>query len=52
MKRVSVSTYRKDTLYPKVVKATARLLKKKTTIGTIEVFVEMGNLIPSDLAAR
>ncbi len=44
MKKVSVGTYRKDTLYPKVVKATSRLLSTSDEISTIAILQQMGNL--------
>ena len=46
MKKVTVGTYKKDTLYPKVVKATARILKRSDVICPVEVLLEMGNLEP------
>ncbi len=44
MKKVSVGTYRKDTLYPKVVKATARLLNTSDEISPVAILLQMGNL--------
>lgn len=41
--KVTVGTYRKDTLYPKVVRATARILKKSEVVSPIsgkEVYVD------------
>ncbi len=44
VKKVSVGTYKKDTLYPKVVRATARILKTSDEISPVAVFLQMGNL--------
>ena len=44
MKKVSVGTYRTDTLYPKVVKATAILLKASDEISPVAILLQMGNL--------
>jgi hypothetical protein len=46
MKKVTVGTYKKDTLYPKVVRATARILKRSDEISPVEILLEMGNLEP------
>jgi hypothetical protein len=44
MQKVTVRTYKKDTLYPKVVRATARILKRSDVITPVEILIEMGNL--------
>ncbi len=44
MKKVTVQNYRQDTLYPRVVKATARLLKTSNEISPVTILIEMGNL--------
>jgi len=44
MKKVTVSNYKQDTLYPKVIRATARILKRADEISPVEIFLEMGNL--------
>jgi hypothetical protein len=46
MKNVSVATYRKDILYPKVVKATARILNTSDEISPLTILLQMGNLEP------
>jgi hypothetical protein len=46
MKKVTVRTYKKDTLYPKVVRATARILKRSDVISPVEILIQMGNLEP------
>jgi hypothetical protein len=51
MKPVSLDNYKNDTLYPVVVKAVARLLKKQNDMGVIDIFLEMGNLTPKDFDA-
>lgn len=51
MKKVTIGTYRKDTLYPKVVRATASLLQKSDEISPVDVLIEIGNLKPSDYDA-
>ena len=48
MKKVSVGTYKKDTLYPRVVTATARVLKTSNEISPVAVLLQMGNLEPRD----
>jgi hypothetical protein len=51
MNPVSLNNYKKDTLYPSVVKAVAKLLNKQNEMGVIDVFLEMGNLTPKDFDA-
>lgn len=48
MKKVTVSTYRKDKLYPKVVRATAELLNESDEISPIAILMQIGNLEPQD----
>lgn len=48
MKKVTVGTYRKDSLYPKVVRATAALLRESDEISTVALLMKIGNLIPVD----
>jgi len=42
--KVTVSTYRKDKYYPRVVRAVARVLSKSNVVAPVEVLIEMGNL--------
>jgi hypothetical protein len=49
MKKVTLENYKKDSLYPKVVKASARALKGRNEFTVVEIMVEMGNIIPKDL---
>jgi hypothetical protein len=51
MKKVTVGTYRKDTLYPKVVRATAELLKEADEISTVAILMKIGNLTQKDYDA-
>ncbi len=44
MKTVTVNTYRKDTYYPRVVRAIAKVLSKSDVVAPVEVLIEMGNL--------
>ena len=44
MKHVTLSTYRKDKYYPRVVRAIAKILMRSDTVATVEVLIEMGNL--------
>lgn len=44
MKKTTVSTYRQDKYYPKVVRAVAKILSKSDEISSVEVLIEMGNL--------
>jgi hypothetical protein len=46
MKKVTVGTYKKDTLYPRVVGAIACILKRSDVISPVEILLEMGNLDP------
>ena len=46
MKKVSVGAYKKDALYPKVVRAVARILKASDEISPVAVLLQMGNLEP------
>ena len=48
MKKVTVGTYRKDKLYPKVVRATASLLKESDEISPVSILIQLGNLTPRD----
>ena len=48
MKKVTVGTYRKDRLYPKVVRATAELLRKSDEISPVAILMQIGNLTPQD----
>ena len=51
MKKVTVGTYRKDTLYPKVVRAIAELLRESDEISPVAILMKTGNLTPQDLEA-
>jgi hypothetical protein len=51
MKRVTVGTYKKDTLYPRVVGAIACILKRSDVISPVKILLEMGNLDPKALEA-
>lgn len=51
MKTVTVGTYRKDKLYPKVVRAVASLLRDSDEISPVAVFMRSGNLSPKDYEA-
>ncbi|MGV7224743.1 MAG: hypothetical protein ACQ9MH_24895 [Nitrospinales bacterium] len=51
MKKVTVGTYRKDTLYPKVVRATAELLKEADEISPVAILMKIGNLTQKDYDA-
>ena len=44
MKKVTVSTYRKDKYYPRVMKAFAKILSKSDVVAPVDVLIEMGNL--------
>jgi hypothetical protein len=46
MEKLSAGNYKKDTIYPKVVKATARLLKISNEISPVTILLEMGHLVP------
>ena len=44
MKKLTVATYRKDKLYPKVVRATAELLKESDEISPVAILMKIGNI--------
>ncbi len=50
MKKVTLINYKKDSLYPKVVKASALALRGHNEFTVVEIMVKMGNIIPKDLA--
>lgn len=51
MKKVTVKTYKKDKLYPKVIRATAELLKNSDEISPVAIMMKIGNIAPQDLDA-
>lgn len=44
MKKVTVTTYRKDKYYPRVVRAVAKVLSRSDVVAPVDVLIEMGNL--------
>ena len=44
MKKTTVSSYRKDKYYPRVVLAVAKVLSKSDVVAPVDVIMEMGNL--------
>ena len=48
MKKITVSTYKKDTYYPRIVKATLHILKESDEISPVAILLQMGNLMPKD----
>ena len=44
MKKVTVTTYRKDKYYPRVVRAVTKILSKSDVVAPVDVLIEMGNL--------
>jgi hypothetical protein len=44
MKKVTISTYKKDKYYPRVTRAFAELLSKSDVVSPVEVFISMGSL--------
>lgn len=51
MKKVTLSTYRKDKYYPRVVRAVAKILARSDVVTPVEVLVEMGNLTQKNYEA-
>ena len=51
MKKVSLATFQKDTLYPKVVQACAELLRESDEISPVAILMKIGNLTPRDYDA-
>lgn len=49
MTKVTQKNYRENKDYPKIVAAVARVLALQRYVSPIEVFVEMGLLLPVDL---
>ena len=48
---VTISSYRKDKYYPRVVRAVARVLARSDVVAPVDVLVEMGNLSKKNLEA-
>ena len=46
MKQVTVTTYRQDPYYPRVVRAVANILARSDEVAPVDVLLEMGNLTP------
>jgi len=44
MKQVTVTTYRQDPYYPRVVRAVANILARSDVVAPVDVLLEMGNL--------
>jgi len=44
MKKVTLSTYRKDKYYSRVVRAMAIILRRSDIVAPLDVLIEMGNL--------
>jgi hypothetical protein len=44
MKHITVSTYRKDKYYPRVVRAVGKLLARADVIAPTDILIEIGNL--------
>lgn len=44
MKKVTVSTYRQDKYYPRVVPAFAKILARTDVVTPVDVFIELGSL--------
>jgi len=44
MKHITVSTYRKDKYYPRVVRAVGKLLARADVVTPTDILIEMGNL--------
>jgi hypothetical protein len=51
MKNITVSTYKKDKYYPRVVRAVARILVRSNVVAPVDVLIEMGNLSKKNLEA-
>lgn len=51
LKKVTLETYRNDKLYPKIVRATAELLKESDEISPVAILMKIGNLTPRDYEA-
>lgn len=48
MKTATVANYRQDKLYPKVVRATAELLRDSDEVSPVAILLQIGNLTPKD----
>lgn len=46
MQKIILGTYKKDKYYPKVVKATAELLKDSDEVSPLKIMIKMGNITP------
>ena len=49
MKNITSKNYKKDSLYTRVVKASALALKGHNEFTVVEIMVIMGNILPKDL---
>ncbi len=49
MKRVTLSNYRKDKYYPRVVCAVATILQRSDVFSPVDILLEMGNLSKKNL---
>src|SRR5262245_30170210 len=48
MQQVTVTTYRQDPYYPRVVRAVATILARADVVAPVDVLLEMGNLTPKE----
>jgi hypothetical protein len=48
---VTINSYRKDSYYPRVVRAVARILARSDVVRPVEVLIEMGNLSKKNVEA-
>jgi hypothetical protein len=49
MKKISVSNYRSDKYYPRIVRAVEAILARSQVVAPIDVFVQLDLLRPADL---
>ncbi len=44
MKKITLTTYRKDKYYPRVVRAVSKILSTSDSVTPVNILIEMGNL--------
>ena len=51
MMDITINSYKKDTYYPRVVRAVASILARSNVLSPVEVLMEMGNLTKKNVEA-
>ncbi len=51
MMNLTITSYKKDKYYPRVVRAVARILARSDVVAPVDVLIEMGNLTKKNVEA-